>query len=254
MAKQIKTKITDDMVIKSYEIGKLFYNNQISLKDGLGRLEAMEMNSSSAVGYIYSYSNLIQGKLFTRTTNSFATEYYLGRIYADSGKSGLEKALLSLSQHIDYYEEQSGSSVNKRRKIYDEYLKLAGISFNEATYPDEVEKNQTYTEGQTKQVLVNIYERNSVARQVCINHYGAVCQVCGFDFEDTFGNIGKGFIHVHHVVDLASIGEEYAVNPIKDLVPVCPNCHAMLHRQKPAYGVEKMKAILKEKAISKTGA
>jgi 5-methylcytosine-specific restriction enzyme A len=98
-----------------------------------------------------------------------------------------------------------------------------------------------------KKVLVNTYERNPVARQVCIDHYGASCMVCDFDFEKTFGGIGKGFIHIHHIVDLATIGEEYSVDPTADLIPVCPNCHAMLHRQRPAYGIDELRKILNEK-------
>jgi 5-methylcytosine-specific restriction protein A len=56
-----------------------------------------------------------------------------------------------------------------------------------------------------------------------------------------YGDIGRDFIHVHHEVELASIGAEYVIDPINDLKPVCPNCHAMLHRRKPAYSVNELK-------------
>lgn len=49
------------------------------------------------------------------------------------------------------------------------------------------------------------------------------------NFEKFYGKLGKHFIHVHHIIPLKDINEEYIVNPIKDLIPVCPNCHAMLH-------------------------
>ena len=51
------------------------------------------------------------------------------------------------------------------------------------------------------------------------------------DFEEKYGIVGKDFIHVHHIVPLNTIGEEYLVDYEKDLMPVCPNCHAMLHRK-----------------------
>ena len=72
-----------------------------------------------------------------------------------------------------------------------------------------------------------------IARKKCIEHYGAKCAVsnCGFDFEKLYGDIGKGFIHVHHLTQLSDIGQGYEVDPIKDLRPVCPNCHAMLHQK-----------------------
>jgi 5-methylcytosine-specific restriction protein A len=86
-----------------------------------------------------------------------------------------------------------------------------------------------------------------VARRSCIDHYGCVCFICKFDFYSTYGEIGKGYIHVHHKVPLAMIRENYQVDPIKDLVPVCPNCHAMLHaKQEELIDVEKLKEIIKE--------
>ncbi|RPA27848.1 HNH endonuclease [Shewanella frigidimarina] len=78
----------------------------------------------------------------------------------------------------------------------------------------------------------------------CIAHFGVTCQVCDFDFEKTYGEIGKGFIHVHHKIDLATIGENYQVDPINDLIPVCPNCHAMLHTEKPAMSIDKLRKMI----------
>lgn len=65
----------------------------------------------------------------------------------------------------------------------------------------------------------------------CIEKYGCKCSVCGFDFEKEYGELGKGFIHIHHIVPIARIGKEYKIDYEKDLIPVCPNCHAMLHRK-----------------------
>ena len=60
---------------------------------------------------------------------------------------------------------------------------------------------------------------------------GCQCTVCGLNFEKKYGEIGKDFIHVHHIVPLNQIGKEYVVDFKNDLIPVCPNCHAMLHRE-----------------------
>jgi predicted HNH restriction endonuclease len=84
-------------------------------------------------------------------------------------------------------------------------------------------------EGKLLQINVNVYERNLVAKKKCIAHYGTQCVVCGFDFEKSFGKAAKGFIHVHHLVPLSEISAKYEVDPIKDLRPVCPNCHAVIH-------------------------
>ena len=108
---------------------------------------------------------------------------------------------------------------------------------------DEIPNPETVFEGAKKEIIVNRYERNHEAREKCIAAHGCKCAVCGMDFEKTYGEIGRGFIHVHHIVPLSSIGKEYELNPITDLVPVCPNCHAMLHRQDPPYDVDSLKAL-----------
>ncbi len=100
-------------------------------------------------------------------------------------------------------------------------------------------------EGAKKTVTVNAYERNAQARRACLAHYGTYdCQICGFNFERAYGEWGKDFIHVHHVTPLADIGQSYQVNPVSDLIPVCPNCHAMLHRCQPPLSIEELKAKL----------
>lgn len=109
-------------------------------------------------------------------------------------------------------------------------LEKLGISLEgDFELPEEVP--ETLIEGAKKTITVNAYERNPAARNACIKEYGVVCTVCNFDFEAFYGHRGKGFIHVHHLRSLAGVGQEYEVDPINDLRPVCPNCHAMLHRK-----------------------
>ena len=236
------------MVHKSYEIGKKIHQKEISRSEGLNVLTDLGMKNSSANYYVYNYIYLVTGELFTGTINSYATDYYLMKILEDKGNEGLETALLSLSQHLDYYEDKSKASVKKRRDIYDKYFELVESNASRPIYPDEVDSGKTYSEGKTKQVLINNYERNPIARKKCIEHYGMNCQVCGFNFETKFGVLGKDFIHVHHKIDLATVGKEYSINPITDLIPVCPNCHSMLHKKRPiAYTISELKKIIAEK-------
>jgi len=115
------------------------------------------------------------------------------------------------------------------------------------TYADEVGAERTYIEGSSKTVKVNVYERSAEARAVCIRKYGARCSVCGFDFGLQFGTLGSGFIHVHHVRPLSTIRNGYTLNPVEDLRPVCPNCHAMLHQKRPEpFTIEELKTILEQ--------
>ncbi|NEW00551.1 DUF3427 domain-containing protein [Bacillus megaterium] len=121
---------------------------------------------------------------------------------------------------------------------------IDGYKVQSHNLAEEVTNPQKYHEGSCKTISVNIYERNTKARQQCIDYYGVSCVVCSLNFFETYGHIGKDFIHVHHLIPLHKIGIEYEVDPIKDLRPVCPNCHAMLHRRNPAYSIQELKSII----------
>jgi len=88
------------------------------------------------------------------------------------------------------------------------------------------------------------YERSRINRAACIEIHGTSCKICSHNFEDKFGAHGKGFIHIHHIVPVSEMGSSYALEPALDLIPVCPNCHAMLHRVNPALKPEDLKEII----------
>lgn len=91
-----------------------------------------------------------------------------------------------------------------------------------------------FLEGGRVAVRLVSYERNARARAACLAAHGTRCRVCDLDFGEEYGPLlGGGFIHVHHLVPLSAREGEYALDPVRDLVPVCPNCHAMLHRRDP---------------------
>lgn len=107
------------------------------------------------------------------------------------------------------------------------------------------EAAERLTEGERVSVYVNRYERNNKARAHCLKTYPPICCVCGFDFEKIFGDIGRGFIHVHHLIPISQLGEKYEIDPREHLRPVCPNCHEMLHRKcEPPRSIEELKGIL----------
>jgi len=100
-------------------------------------------------------------------------------------------------------------------------------------------------EGAMVHVFVNTYERDRHAREECIKRYGTDCQICGFSFCAAYGKIADGIVHVHHLRPLAEIGKQYKVDPIADLRPVCPNCHAVLHTRIPAYSIQEVRALIR---------
>lgn len=96
-----------------------------------------------------------------------------------------------------------------------EALEVTGLT-GEEQYPEEIpiDDQTTLTEGLKRTILVNTYERNPKARQKCIEDWKPVCSVCDFDFEKKYGDLGKGFIHVHHLVPVSDIGRTYQVDPV----------------------------------------
>ena len=100
----------------------------------------------------------------------------------------------------------------------------------------------TFLEGGRDVVTVDRYERDERARQLCVEYYGTSCAVCGFNFARVYGDIGAGYIHVHHLTKLSHGKRRRRTNPIRDLLPVCPNCHAMLHQDDPPYTPAELRA------------
>lgn len=100
------------------------------------------------------------------------------------------------------------------------------------------------TEGNAKRVVTTRYERSPINRALCLAAKGYSCSVCGMNFRETYGELGHDFIHIHHATPVSDMGDDYLVDPIKELFPVCPNCHSMLHRCDPPMPVEELKALL----------
>jgi len=134
------------------------------------------------------------------------------------------------------YEESSG-----------QFVLLRGDSSRtlSAYLPEEIPPGTPLREGSARPILVNAYERSSAARKQCLDHYGAECSVCGTDFGKVYGPIAAGYMHVHHVTPLSAIGVAYEVDPIADLRPVCPNCHAVIHLGGECRSIEEVVSLLR---------
>ena len=112
------------------------------------------------------------------------------------------------------------------------------------------------TEGEIVEVHFSKHERNAALRMACIDHYrqqhagDVVCEACGLDFGKRYGKIGEGYIEVHHLTPISQTAGTHAGDPSKDLVPLCANCHAMIHRlmvseKKAGSDLEGMSALVK---------
>lgn len=116
-------------------------------------------------------------------------------------------------------------------------------------FPEEIPDPGLFLEGAKKTITVNIYERDANARTACLRRWGLRCAVCSFDFKTKYGELGEGYIHVHHLRPLSEVGTAYELDPVRDLRPVCPNCHAMLHRRTPALDIAALQEILHQEGL-----
>ena len=105
-------------------------------------------------------------------------------------------------------------------------------------------------EGKKKLIYTTKYERNKKNREKAIVLHGTKCMICGFDFEEKYGEYGKDFIEVHHIKPLSNMKSEEVINPETDLVCVCPNCHRMIHRKRDSVlSIEELKKIIKNNSV-----
>lgn len=124
--------------------------------------------------------------------------------------------------------------------------------------PDSVESDDEISvaglgevEGRKMRVEINRYERSRKNRAACINIFGDSCQVCNVSFLKKYGNLGRGYIEVHHRTPVSLMGAEYALSPELDLIPVCSNCHRMMHREWPPIPPERLREIVEEETNAK---
>lgn len=108
-------------------------------------------------------------------------------------------------------------------------------------------------DGRKKEYYSTAYERKSKNRDKAIylsrkkNNGKLLCEVCGFNFEEFFGERGKNFIEVHHNKPLYIQNKEEPIDPEKDLTCLCSNCHRMIHRDKGnVLTVQQLKNMIKK--------
>ena len=157
----------------------------------------------------------------------------------------------SLRYYISYRSEKEGIDW---KTIYDSVKGELEKQREEAKkrLAREQRSKQEFTEGNVVESHYDRHERDHGARLKCIEHYGCKCAICGFEFEAQYGDVGKDFIEVHHIVPISSTKGEHDVDPINYLIPVCSNCHSIIHRRRPyPYLPEDIKKMVVENKIER---
>lgn len=204
-----------------------------------------------AMDYVYSIDHYIR-KFFIEYMNDD-----IGNVYEKSNSE-----LYELYDRMEKDQAIKNIEIFKRGSIYRRailcYISARDLYDNNIQHLTNIQRRTIirevkHPEGEQSIITSVRYERNSTNRLKCIQYYGFKCYVCGFDFYKEYGERGKDFIEVHHIKPLFEDKVEHEINPIRDLRPVCSNCHSMLHRKKVCPNIETFKEyyrnIHKEKAI-----
>ena len=166
--------------------------------------------------------------------------------------SEIEPILFNGQSQVDSIEEADALylysgflDITDKTAVHDAVYDLLNIALIVVSIAQTKSSTNNFTEGAASYEIAKRIERSSAARKKAIALHGTSCIVCDVNFNDTYGELGENFIHIHHLkpISVAGFGE---INAVTDLVPVCPNCHAMIHRKSPPLTIETMKKIIKK--------
>lgn len=232
---------------------EFFLNELVNKRKGEYLFRSSGMNATKGALVLFQIdnkviasANLVQVKKYKEPVDGI----YKGAYYFDINTIKVFEPITAkeLSEIDESFIAFSQSKQKLDSSKQDQILSLIN-SKERIRIPEEIIENEAdkYVEGSKKQILVNAYERNSKAREEFIKIHGPKCAICEFDFGQIYGDKFDGKIHVHHKLPLNEVDDEYEVNPANDLIPVCPNCHLVLHSKVGGtYTIDEVKEFIKK--------
>lgn len=149
-----------------------------------------------------------------------------------------------------YQRSHSGDSRIEGLDWYIEFLRnktaLSQDSTSDSPAKKSIRRSTPDMEGKHVTREHTSIQRNPEARRRCIEYYGCRCAVCGVDMSERYGEIGEGFIEVHHRNPIHLFDDTHPVDYKEDLIPLCPNCHAMIHKLEDPGDIETLKSMINE--------
>lgn len=222
-------KAVETLSAPSVELLKALYYQPNSSADGKTLARVMKWKSQNA-------SNLNIGRIGKNIATALNWEPDL---YTDRGEYR-EGFFWMIGKH---YTDTGWVMYDNLQKALEE-LKLVVPNRKKKPSREAEDLKNVLKEGRVKEITLDRYERDAKARAMCLDHYGNRCFVCGLDFGEVYGAVAEGFIHVHHIMPLSAVKRSHKVDPIKDMRPVCPNCHAVIHLEDPPLSIARVKRML----------
>lgn len=128
--------------------------------------------------------------------------------------------------------ERSPVNYTEVLRLFENYLRRPAVNGNKTIFEEweVLEDPELLSEGKLVELHLTKHERNPDLRKRCIELHGWRCKGCGLDFKEKYGELGAEYIEVHHLFPISQSSGEHIVDPATELVPLCANCHAMIHR------------------------
>lgn len=170
-------------------------------------------------------------------------EVSLNGVHATSRAVGPITSVALSAKSLDWREDPVLSAADIGATVSAMFLSLLPLDdpFLDADPTPEWEFS---VEGAATKVISNHYERSRSNRAIAIMVHGTACSTCGFDFEAVYGELGEGYVEIHHLTPVHSMGEARVVNPLEELLPLCANCHRMVHRSAPPISPEALRGTI----------
>jgi hypothetical protein len=236
----------DNWVIKAQTNGEFLVRDQnLPAREGYLINVSSDLNSLVAKLYFESYSKDLQNLALEKLSNSIDNIRSfidgLGSIRFITRKTVLDENFKLNYDRIETIEFELYFKLPEIPYAEESFFEIL-FSFILLIFPYETEGE---FEGEEKNDISIRYERNKLNRSMCLAFHGYNCKACGIDMQSQYGDVASKFIHVHHVIPLSEINNK-RIDPIKDLIPLCPNCHAIAHLKSPPYLVSEIKLMLKK--------
>ena len=233
-----------ELFSKLFKVGEVIDSGGPSNRANHARLEILAIGDDSvhyqsiknarSDHFLYSYIDVVLAG-FDRI-NPKSIQPSIQQVFLDAG--------LRKNYSTENYIYGFAKEIRRRLGLSERPFISSGEMLRDTSAEAQCETGRPLTEGALLQVFVDKRERNAEAVQRCKELLGVQCVCCGFDFERFYGPLGAGFIHVHHLYPISNSTTIYEIDPAKDLVPLCPNCHAMVHRGKTLLTISELQNVI----------
>lgn len=200
--------------------------------------------------YLEGRLNKTQGKKI------FNKNYKSNRVIIESAISGYPIHVFTREKKRNPFQyEGKFYFQNVVKETEAKYFELIRVTENTVKFDEDFlnEEMDSYTTVEGRKVLRQHYARErdpyliKLAKERFIQKHGRLfCEVCGFDFVEVYGELGKGFIEGHHIVPISELDSSGEITRVEDIILLCSNCHRMIHRCKPSLPINKFKSLVKK--------